>query len=242
MAEANQAGLVNSDTDPAQLDYEISYWRRVVSGKTYPKPDANQWLQHLQDKGIVIDSENHVPVKMLCCYFAGDPRFETKYGGNLKKGILLRGPVGCGKTTLMRMFASNARQSFFLRACVTIHEAFASDRKDAGGPTALLPYFEMHRTGNVERYFGQSNLGVCFDDILVELTDGPAVHFGNRCNTFEKVFLQRYTNQLPFNATHGTTNASNDQLMEAYGVRAYDRMREVWNIIDFPSAAQSRRK
>jgi hypothetical protein len=239
VAEANQAGLVNSDSDPNQREYELAYWRRVAADKQYPKPTAVDWLRHLVSKGIVIDDENSTVVTMLCQYFAQDPAFEET-GGKLSKGLMLRGPIGCGKTTLMRMFASNARQSFYVRACLTISQAFASDRKDDGGPPTLIPYYGLHRTGSVDRYFGQKFIGVCFDDLGTE--EPPAIHFGNRCNVMEKIIFQRYANGLPFHATHLTTNLSNDQLKAAYGERVYDRMKEMLNIVDFPESAQSRRK
>jgi DNA replication protein DnaC len=56
------------------------------------------------------------------------------------------------------------------------------------------------------------------------------------------VILKRYDRDLPYRTTHITTNLSADQLMERYDNRAMDRMRAMFNIIDFPITEKSRRK
>lgn len=55
---------------------------------------------------FVVDEYNARIVELLCLYFAEDPRFEQVTDGagrpySLKKGLLLRGGVGTGKTTLL---------------------------------------------------------------------------------------------------------------------------------------------
>ncbi|MDA3943267.1 MAG: hypothetical protein PF694_06975 [Bacteroidetes bacterium] len=56
-----------------------------------------------------------------------------------------------------------------------------------------------------------------------------------------EILLSRYDN-LPFNQTHITTNLNADAIEQTYGSRLRSRMREMFNLIHFPSHAPDRRK
>jgi len=60
-----------------------------------------------------IDGQSEKVFNLLCQYFANDPAFQ-KSGYSLAKGIMLTGPVGVGKTELLRVFSKNKRQCFHL--------------------------------------------------------------------------------------------------------------------------------
>jgi DNA replication protein DnaC len=81
--------------------------------------------------------------------------------------------------------------------------------------------------------------GICFDDLGTE--DTEKAHYGNRTNVMEKIILNRYDhcrNKL----THFTTNLTAEQIKETYGLRVTDRLREMVNVLDFPTGTKSFRK
>jgi ABC-type bacteriocin/lantibiotic exporter with double-glycine peptidase domain len=53
----------------------------------------------------------------LICYFLDDQNTAAKLNIDLTKGILLSGPVGCGKTTLMKLmrYVPQASKKFFCK-------------------------------------------------------------------------------------------------------------------------------
>jgi len=57
-----------------------------------------------------------------------------------------------------------------------------------------------------------------------------------------EVILNRYDKHIEFFMTHMTSNLSPGEVKDRYGIRVFDRMREMFNIIDFPLDAKSRRK
>lgn len=56
-----------------------------------------------------------------------------------------------------------------------------------------------------------------------------------------EILLLRYA-KCPGPYTHVTTNNTTDEFLDMYGVRVYDRMREMYNIVEWPADAESRRK
>jgi len=143
---------------------------------------------------------------------------------DLKKGILLTGPVGCGKTSLMTLLP--AFMFNFQRYQVKETRQIAAEFNKDG--------FEViHKYGMREKAF-------CLDDLGVEHT---TKHFGNECNTVAEILLQRYdlfANQGI--VTHATTNLNADELEAIYGVRVRSRLRAMFNLISFPIDTCDKRK
>jgi hypothetical protein len=184
-----------------------------------------------QSGPYVLDAHNQAAWETLCAYFAAEP---SEAGG---KGLLLIGPVGCGKTTMLRLFgASNPRQKFGVVPARTVSSRFVSD-----GPDGLEPYLSAHYTG-----------GVCFDDLGTE--PSPVKHYGTECNALADVLEARYheweSGLLRGDYTHLTTNlpvgSASDEpgaptLYGRYGRRVGDRLRDLFQLVAFSPAAPSRR-
>ncbi len=163
----------------------------------------------------------------LALYFADDEAFDTAGPGySRRKGLMLVGTVGVGKSSLMRVWGQmNPRQRFGVKSCNAVHAAFAADGFDG-----LAAWEQPHSSG------------ACFDDLGTEgLT---AKNFGNEVSAMATVLLARYelfqAGRIQGTATHLTTNLTWDAL-KPYGDRVLDRIREMFNIITFPPAAPSRR-
>lgn len=208
---------------------------------------------------FVIDDNNRLIVRLLCLYFAEDARFEAEGGGSLEKGLLLRGGVGCGKTTLLTIFSRNPRLPFVVTPCrelVTDYTEQGHAGQPAGGTDALRWATKLVKlmAGREATYNYRTHAGLCLDDIGTE--DWRAKHYGRELNVVEHVISSRddmvVAGDMPRCATHATTNVPFDDytvdgktlpgLETIYGSRCRSRMRGLFNVLSFPNTATDRRR
>ncbi|MEP5341056.1 MAG: ATPase [Algibacter sp.] len=192
--------------------------------------DFNKILIYLNAKGKLlfgkkfkIYEEDEVILYKLCIYFIRDFEACKKLEIDPNKGILLSGPVGCGKTSLMKL----------LRHIVPHIK-----------PYEVIPARNITFTFNnigyktIEEY-GNSSF-YCFDDLGVETTGR---HFGKDCNVMGEILLSRYDLFLKRNIkTHATTNLNAQELEDRYGNRVRSRMRQLFNLIGFEKTSLDKRK
>ena len=161
---------------------------------------------------------------MLLIYAIRDEKECQKYNLDLSKGILLIGKIGSGKTCLMDLFRIIHYREYYysIKSTRDIAKEF-----NIGGYETLNKY-------------GKTNKIICFDDLGVEQN---IKHFGNDCNTMAEILLSRY-DLMKFDGiiTHATTNLNADELEKLYGNRVRSRLREMFNLIIFPSATSDKRK
>lgn len=143
---------------------------------------------------------------------------------DLNKGILLLGPVGCGKTSLMTLIQELAFPEFRYRVKPTRDIAFEFQKEG---------YDIIHR-------YGKSKHTICLDDLGVERN---IKFYGNECNTIGEILLHRYDLLIHSGTiTHATTNLNAEELEQMYGNRVRSRLREMFNLISFPVSSQDKRK
>lgn len=207
-------------------------WRRQMEIEALRKWDANeQWLrakslaEYLQPN-YLLDDEIKKVFRLLCLYFTNDERFEDNGEFKLRKGVMLAGNVGTGKTLLMRVFSRNKRQCFEIFPCRKPTDEYSED-----GMEMLPQYSKPIRSmlGTYE-YFLQRELGVCFDDLGTESI--PARYYGKDVNVMEQIILNRYDRKIPLHLTHFTTNLTWKQIENTYGTRAASRLTEMTNLIE----------
>lgn len=211
---------------------ENQYWDQVNSGPVQRKYTAQEVLDAYKEH-YTIDGENEKVVTDLAYYFTDDQRFS----GNLKKGILLHGNVGVGKTALMDFFVRNPKQSFILVSCRQIEKDFATHDPKEGDGIGKYSLDWISRSSTADP-FGHKSLGFCFDDLGTE----PAVtkFFGTDKSVMTEVILNRYDNKLEFFKTHITTNLDDKKIESRYGTRAWDRIKQMFNIIEFKTIKSRR--
>ncbi len=188
------------------------------------------------------DKDNTGIYVALSAYFMGLESFETEGPSllgtpnaklSLNKGLLLFGNRGVGKTVLMELFAHNPYQPFLVIPCTQIEREFEKD-----GVEVIDRYSNRLIVNDPGRHYGHKTLGYCFDDLGNE-ADGK--HYGKTLNVMERILEDRYRHcRGPL--THLTTNGEIEQLEKAYGERVYDRMVQMFNLIQFPKTAKSRRR
>lgn len=212
------------------------YARKLKEEQERPSFTAEEVLSKFKASyQVEAGSRYEVILKHLCAYFTYDPRS----GYDPRKGLLLCGGVGIGKTTLMEFFQRNQKASYRIVSCRDIESAYASSDKDTGGEKAIHQYSENFKVALNSNPFGHQMVGYCFDDLGTEVV---GKHYGKEKEVMIEVLLNRYDKHVEFFMTHVTTNLGSDEVRARYGDRVFDRMREMFNIIDFPVDAKSRRK
>lgn len=194
--------------------------------------DFEKILIYLDAKGKVLfgkhfkiyDHDRPILFK-LCNYFIKDYKNCEAAHVDLQKGILLLGPIGCGKTTLMKLLRHLVpfQKSYEVISCRNIIFSFNH-----------LGYKTIEDYGS-SKFF-------CFDDLGIEMS---VKHFGQDCEVMGEILLSRYdlmtSNKQKFK-THITSNLDADQLEERYGNRVRSRIREMCNVIAFDKNTNDKRK
>ncbi len=166
--------------------------------------------------------ENDLPViKKLIIYAIRDEVTAKAMNINIDKGIILSGPVGCGKTSLMFLLNYFFQQGYDykMKPCRDIAFEFA-----AKGYDALTPFTKKEAKQTRINTF-------CFDDLG---TEKQIKHFGNECNVMAEIILTRYDSFIHNKTlTHVTTNLSASELEAFYGDRVRSRMRQMFNLVAF---------
>jgi DNA replication protein DnaC len=188
-------------------------------------------LHYLQNQGKLkfgkdfrIHNEDIKTLHKLIIYMIHEDVQCEKHGIDLKKGILITGPVGCGKTTWMQIIQTIIlpEQNFQVKSTRDIA-------------------FEFNQNGfDTIQTYGKRQRALCLDDIGVEQN---IKFYGNECNTIAEILLQRYdllvNHQI---VTHATTNLTAQEIENLYGKRVRSRLRKMFNLISFPASTKDKRK
>jgi DNA replication protein DnaC len=169
-------------------------------------------------KNFRIYKEDEPLIFKLCCYYIQDHYSCAQMGIDTNKGILLTGPVGCGKTTLMQLLLHLAPHK-------TNYEIV---------PTRNIVYgFNAAGFVIIEKHIQPKS--ICFDDLGAEPIGN---HYSKECNVMGEILLSRYDlfcHPEPGRRvkTHITTNLNAQELEKRYGNRVRSRLRAMFNLISF---------
>lgn len=191
--------------------------------------DFDKMLIYLNAKGKLlfgkkfkIFEEDRDMLFKLCNYYIKDEANCKKLSIDINKGILLSGPVGCGKTSLMKLLRHIVPHQKPYEVIPTRNITFAFNN---------IGYAIIENYGDQQFY--------CFDDLGVEPTGR---HFGKDCNVMGEIILSRYDLFISQKIkTHATTNLNAQELEERYGNRVRSRMRQLFNLVAFDKNVKDKR-
>lgn len=185
-------------------------------------------------KSFRILEEDKPIIKKLLAYFLKDEFTCDQEKIHLHKGILLSGPVGCGKTSLMHLmkyFCDQQQAIYVLKPCRDVSFEFIKDGYEIINRYGRNSFTRSGQT-EVPRHY-------CFDDLG---TENNLKYFGNECNVMAEILLTRYDLFISRKLiTHITTNLSASEIEKLYGNRVRSRMRELSNLIAFPTQSSDKR-
>ena len=202
--------------------------------------DFEECIAFLNKKGkeqfgdhFTIDPADYEIIFKLLVFVIKDTINAAKFNINLNKGILLSGPVGCGKTTLMTLinhFHSQVNRCI-MKSCREVSFEFIHD-----GYEVIHKYSKNSFNRKGENTWPRV---YCFDDLGSE---NNLKYYGNECNVMAEILLSRYDlfvrNKM---LTHVTTNLSASEIESMYGNRVRSRMREMFNLIAFERETKDKR-
>jgi len=174
------------------------------------------------NRDIVFTQHNKPIYDLIAKYFSRDVRFlETDLVLNLadlEKGLLIIGDYGCGKTSMLNTyhkigykFLPDTFLWFSKNSCLSIVSEYEQ-----------IKYADGKEEFN-DKYYNTSEF--YFDDFG---TENDASNFGKK-NLLKDILEERYARKKK---THITTNLSLGEIKNKYGDRVFDRLQEMFNIIE----------
>ena len=204
---------------------------------TLPFTECLSVLEHsgkrLYGKHFRIVEEDHPVIFKLLVYFMRDEETAKRLGIDHSKGLLLTGPIGCGKTSLMNLMR-------YITAAYT-HHIMISCRKvsfefNENGFSVIQKYSDQSFTTRNQEW--QPKI-YCFDDLGAE---SNIKYYGNDTNVMAEILLSRYDLFVSHGMlTHVTTNLNSTEIENIYGNRVRSRMRSMINLIPFDRDATDKR-
>lgn len=171
---------------------------------------------------MVIDDDNRHLIKTVCFYLSEDPRFESELGYSFRKGLLVRGISGLGKSFVFECSAKNELNPILIVSMLDVEES-------------------IRQTGEFIIPMKHEKV-LCLDDVGTE--EAIAINFGNRINFFKNFMEQTYhrNKHNGFGKLVVSTNLNFDQLEQKYGFRLRSRMKDMFNVVDVTGTDRRGRK
>lgn len=195
-----------------------------------------EWLlkvgtEHLGKNFEIPKNEKTIILSMLA-WFLEDEILAKEMNIDLKKGIMLSGPIGCGKTTLFQLMRKlpKGRKNFLMASTRQIVSEFMQSGYEI---------LEKYSRGSLYNDY-RTPKNYCFDDLGSE---SASKYFGNDCNVMAEILLTRYDIFKEKGIiTHLTTNLTAGEIELIYGNRLRSRMREMFNLFGYDESSGDKRR
>lgn len=201
---------------------------------------ANLRSQKELKEDFVIDDENREQVAAFVAYFSNDHETMIKLGVDSRKGIMLIGNPGSGKSMLFRIMrdilksdkiAKSGERDIPLKHFYRKFDLYTCEHMGklymAQGEQSLAPFGR-----NAVIFDGKEVINlkhVCFDDLGNEEIRN---NYGNKKEVMVDIISERYDLFLEYGLlTHFTSNLTADEISDRYSDRIRSRLRQMCNII-----------
>jgi DNA replication protein DnaC len=166
---------------------------------------------------FLIDETNKDVLKQLLLYFTGSDEFD----GSLKKGIMLIGGVGTGKSLLFRIFKEYTSQIIRINSFQYHTSQEIIDNVNVKG----VEYMDVFN-------HNYDNPITCYIDDIASRNE-VIKYYGTEVNVMEQLLSIRYNVFSRYRKlTHVTSNKYPSDFKDLYDNRIVDRMKEMFNIIE----------
>ncbi|WP_299670376.1 hypothetical protein [uncultured Polaribacter sp.] len=168
------------------------------------------------NRQFIVDESNKTFLKWISLYFTNNLDFETETNGELRKGLLVYGDCGSGKSSIFDIIQNislkyNLKHLWFKN--VSVHDVITDYNIDGEEIVKRLTRGNIH-----------------FDDLG---TEKLANSWGVREKLMGRILEIRYNNFKKHGIkTFVTTNLSIKEIKKYYGVRVADRLYELFNFIE----------
>lgn len=172
--------------------------------------------------------------------FYDSPLLNRISSPDLQKGLMLIGNYGTGKTSVFETFHSLFRDAYQMNLSIDTVDGSSLLLKDLKlgyafcSANEVVKEFEgLNSAEEKKNFWDKISTGTkCFDDLT---TEHQASNFG-KIELFKDILEMRYSNKSKTYITlnyHGNSVAETlDFIAERYGERIYDRLFEMFNIIE----------
>ncbi|MDC6390980.1 hypothetical protein PP182_20000 [Maribacter sp. PR1] len=177
------------------------------------------------DLDFEVDGSNKSFLQHFCKYWNRDKAFELLENISLRKGLLVFGSYGTGKTSSFHIIQNMAK-----------HYQVPELWFPAISTQEVVAKFNLEKNKeDVIQYYSRGIF--LFDDLGAEMKGNNIFQYGKE-EVFERILLNRYRNFESLGTkTHITTNLSLGQIEERYGKQLADRFIKMFNLLrlDGPS-------
>lgn len=162
------------------------------------------------DKPLIVNQTTKKLITAVCFFISEDERFETEFGFSFKKGLMIRGVSGLGKTHVVKCIEKNELNPVLILSMIEIAEKIKEEGE-----------YRISLGGNKVIYL---------DDVGTE--EATVNHYGTKINFFKNFIEMVYLKNTTFGKLIISTNNSFSEIEERYGFRVRSRMKDMFNIID----------
>lgn len=163
-----------------------------------------------------VDNNNKDFLHLISLYFSNNPEFETKFGGELRKGLFVHGTCGTGKSTIFDIIQTISRKyklPYLWFKNISVHK--------------VITDYNLEGEYVVEKY---TKGKVHFDDLGAEKL---ANSWGVKEKLMTRISEIRYNDfKAKGTKTFITSNLTINDIKNEYGDRVYSRFFEMFNFLE----------
>ena len=189
---------------------------------------ANKTAQRELNTEFVVDEENKLQVSQFVAYITGNIDVMQELNIDPRKGVLIMGNPGSGKSMLFRIAKEclkNEEYKKYFKHFNMYNTEHTGKMYMKEGDQGIEKFTKLHIAGAS----GEMHNVICFDDLGAEEIKN---NYGNKKEVMVDIILERYDHLITHGlVTHFTTNLTMGEIEERYSTRIRSRLTQMCNII-----------